>query len=89
MCKLQTVSFVKLVQGSEGQATYESSYRRIQRFFAGFLIERHLLARLIFALLPDNPPYRLSMDRTNWQFGSTDINILMLCVCYKGMAIPL
>lgn len=89
MCKLQTVSFVKLAQEFEGQASYESSHRRIQRFFAEFLIERHLLARLIFALLPDKPPYRLSMDRTNWQFGNTDINILMLSVCYKGVAIPL
>ena len=89
MCKLQTVSFVKLAQGFEGQATYESSHRRVQRFFAEFLIERRLLARLIFALLPSKPPYRLSMDRTNWQFGSLDINILMLSVCYKGVAIPL
>ncbi|WP_157363668.1 hypothetical protein [Alkaliflexus imshenetskii] len=61
MCKLQTVSFVKLAQGFEGQATYESSHRRVQRFFAEFLIERRLLARLIFALLPSKPPYRLSM----------------------------
>ena len=40
-------------------------------------------------LLPDNPPYRLSMDRTNWKFGNTDINILMISVCYKGVGIPL
>jgi hypothetical protein len=89
MCKLQTVSFVKLAQGFEGQAIYESNHRRIQRFFAEFIIDRHMLARLIFSLLPDKPPYRLSLDRTNWKFGKTDINILMLSVCYHGVAIPL
>ncbi|MFV0484493.1 MAG: hypothetical protein ACK5MG_10440 [Bacteroidales bacterium] len=28
---------------------------------------------MIFSLLPEEPPYRLSMDRTNWKFGKTDI----------------
>lgn len=30
----------------------------------------------------------LSMDRTNWQWGKADINILMLSVVYKGIAFP-
>ncbi len=29
------------------------------------------------------------MDRTNWQYGRSNINILVLGVCYKGRAIPL
>ena len=29
------------------------------------------------------------MDRTNWKFGSTDINALVLAVCYKGVAFPI
>lgn len=89
MCKLQTVSFVKLAQGFDGQPIYESNHRRTQRFFAEFIIDRHMLARLIFSLLPDKPPYRLILDRTNLKFGKTDINILMLSVCYHGVAIPL
>ncbi len=32
--------------------------------------------------------YYLTFDRTNWQWGKTDINILMLAVVYKGIAIP-
>ncbi|HAT8797519.1 TPA: IS4 family transposase, partial [Legionella pneumophila] len=28
-------------------------------------------------------------DRTNWRWGKKDINILMLSVVYKGIAIPL
>ncbi|VAW23363.1 hypothetical protein MNBD_ALPHA11-497 [hydrothermal vent metagenome] len=29
------------------------------------------------------------MDRTNWQWGQSNINILVLSACYKGVAIPL
>ena len=29
------------------------------------------------------------MDRTNWQWGKKNINILMLSITYKGIAIPL
>jgi hypothetical protein len=89
MCKLQTVSFVKLSQGFEGKAAQESNLRRIQRFFAGFVIDNHMIANIVFSLLPQKPPYKLSLDRTNWKFGKTDINILMLSVCYKGVALPL
>lgn len=89
MCKLQTVSFVKLSQGFEGEASQESNLRRIQRFFANFAIDNHLIANMVFAMLPQKPPYKLSLDRTNWKFGKTDINILMLSVCYKGVALPI
>ena len=33
--------------------------------------------------------FYLSMDRTNWQWGKKNINILMLSITYKGIAIPL
>ena len=89
MIKLQSVSYAKLAQGFDSTANYESNLRRIQRFFAKFHFEPILFSKLIFMLLPDNPPYRLSMDRTNWKFGNTDINILMISVCYKGVGIPL
>lgn len=32
--------------------------------------------------------YYLTFDRTNWQWGKKDINILMLAVVYKGVAVP-
>ena len=48
-----------------------------------------LISKLIFSLLPHDPPYQLSMDRTNWKFGTLNINILMISICYKGVAIPI
>lgn len=41
------------------------------------------------ALLPHKGPYTLSIDRTNWQFGTTDINALVLGITYEGVAFPI
>ena len=89
LCKLQTVCYVKLAQDLSGNAKVESNLRRIQRFFAEFIVDSNLIAKLVFSMLPTEPPYRLSLDRTNWKFGSTNINILMISVCYDGVGIPL
>ena len=89
MCKLQTVSYVKLAQDLSGEAKVESNMRRIQRFFAEFVVDENLIAKIIFSMLPTKEKHRLSLDRTNWKFGSTNINILMISVCYHGVGIPL
>ena len=89
LCKVQTVCFEKLAVGFDTEVKIASSLRRIQRFMAEYMLDAGLIARLVFALLPHEPPYRLAMDRTNWKFGSIDINILVLAVVYKGVAFPL
>lgn len=89
VCKLQTVNFTKLAQGLGGVILFESNLRKIQRFFAEFLIDGDLIAKMIFSLLPGQAPYRLCLDRTNWKFGATDINILTISICYNGVSIPL
>jgi hypothetical protein len=89
VCKLQTVNFQKLAQGLGGTSQVDSNLRKIQRFFANFLVNEDLIAKIIFSLLPCQPPYRLCLDRTNWRFGVLDINILTISVCYQGVAIPL
>jgi len=89
LCKVQTVCFIKIAQGFEGKAKVESNHRRIQRFFAQFIVDTNLIAKLIFSLLPEKPPYRLCLDRTNWKYGKADINILMISIAYQGVAIPI
>lgn len=69
VCILQTVNFQKLSQGLGGNAQLESNLRRIQRFFAEFIVDNDLIARIVFSLLPHTEPFRLSLDRKNWKFG--------------------
>jgi hypothetical protein len=89
LCKAQTVNFVKVAAYFQARAKSESSMRRIQRFMAEFQLDLDLIPKFIFSLLPEKPPYRLAMDRTNWKFGTLNINVLMLAVVYKGVAFPL
>lgn len=89
LCKLQTVCFTKLAQGFEGNAKVDSNLRRIQRFFAEFIIDNDMIAKLIYNLLPTKPPYRLCLDRTNWKFGTANINFLVISIAHQGIAIPL
>ena len=88
LCKMQTVCFERLSEGMDSPAQQGSCLRRIQRFFADFSIDKDKIAAVLFSLLPCKSNLVISIDRTNWQFGKTDINIFMLSVCYDGVAFP-
>ncbi len=67
----------------------ESSYRRLQRFFSKSHFSPNGIALFITRLFfNDSIKWTLAIDRTNWQYGRVNINILMLSICYKGRAIP-
>lgn len=66
----------------------DSHYRRIQRFIADAVIDYDQLAMLIYRLFGLGK-VTLTIDRTNWQWGKSNINIFMLGVVYQGIAIPL
>ena len=89
LCKAKTVCFSKLSTCFDSPAKAESCLRRIQRFFAKHSICQDLVAKFIFQMLPKKEKYRLAIDRTNWKFGNTDINIFMLAVVHDGVAYPL
>ena len=89
LCRVQTVCFEKLAVSFDTDVRVDSSLRRIQRFMSDYLLDTDLIARFVFALLPHKPPYRLALDRTNWKFGTTNINVLVLAVVYQGVAFPI
>lgn len=47
------------------------------------------MARLSLKLLKIEPPFVIAIDRTEWQLGTAWVNVLMLSVSYKRIAIPL
>ena len=89
LCKVQRVAYTKLASAFDNEAEAASSLRRIQRLIAECVINTDLIARLILKLIPVKGPYSLSMDRTNWKFSNTNINILTLGIIYEGMAFPI
>lgn len=89
LCKVKSVNYSKLSAGFDGPAGAASNFRRIQRFMAQVDFSMELVAKLIFSLLPNKDALVLVLDRTNWKFGSKNINVLMLGVAYNGIAFPL
>jgi len=89
LCKVKTINYDRIASGFDAKANKDSSYRRIQRFMAGYDFPMKVVSTLIFSLLPEKTGLTLVMDRTNWKFGTKNINILMLGVCYKNVAYPL
>jgi hypothetical protein len=89
LCKVQTVCFEKLASSFDADVRVDSSLRRIQRFMSEYLLDTSLIARFMFGLLPHKPPYRLALDRTNWKFGATNINVLVIAIVYQGVAFPI
>lgn len=88
LCKVQRITYTKLASSFDTKATANSSLRRIQRLIAQCVIDTTLIAKLILKLIPIKGPYNLAMDRTNWKFSDTNINILTLGIIYEGMAFP-
>jgi len=71
-------------------ASTDSVRRRFYRFFQHVHLEPSVSARWLVGLLSlDEKPWTLVLDRTNWDFGKTPINILMVSVMYRGLGIPL
>ncbi len=86
--KLERVNLKKIAKILNPENTKEVNYRRLSRFFQKFRFDKRTMAKLMSSFLPKEK-FILSMDRTNWKFGKVHINILMLSVAYKGIAIPI
>ena len=85
----ETVNLVKIAKAFSAKAKPDSSYKRIKRFLRHFEFDLAIIAKFVVLLFPLEEKWLLCLDRTNWKFGKTNINILMLAVAYKGIAIPL
>lgn len=90
LLKVRTVNLVEIATGFSGQATKDSKYRRIKRFFQAFPVDAFTIACLILQILSrQETGWVLVMDRTNWKLGKETINVLMLGIAHRGIAFPL
>lgn len=87
LIQLSTVNLAKLALVFSAKPA--SNYRRIQRFFAEATLPQQAIASLVLHLLPVKDRFIISVDRTEWHFGKTPINIFMASLVYEGTAFPL
>ena len=87
-CRNVNLSRLAAFQASE--ALQESQYRKLQRFFEQWLLPWEAIAKLTLLKIPKpRKGYLLSMDRTNWKFGKTHINILTIGIVIGKVTVPI
>jgi hypothetical protein len=85
-----TICLWRLAAHAATAATTDSVRRRFYRFFQYVALDGSMTARVVVDLLGmRGKPWVLAMDRTNWEFGKTTINILMIAVIWNGVGVPL
>jgi hypothetical protein len=85
-----TICLWRLAAHVATAATTDSVRRRFYRFFQHVELDGAMTALVVVDLLGmRGKPWVLAMDRTNWEFGKTTINILMISVIWNGMGVPL
>ncbi len=85
LLKTRTSNLVKIANAFQTDADSNSVYRQIQRF----LKNENAVSIDYLKLLKLNGKLKILIDRTEWKFGSTWVNILTLSVAYKNVAIPI
>lgn len=86
----KTVNLTQIAVFFSGRAKIDSNYKRIKRFLRFFEISQAELARLIVRWMKLEPPFVLTIDRTEWRLGKRWINVLMLAIVSSdAVAIPL
>jgi hypothetical protein len=71
-------------------AQTESVRRRFYRFFQHVKLDGGSTSRIIVDCLGlRGKAWTLAVDRTNWGFGKTTINFLMISIVWNGMGVPL
>ncbi|AFZ66657.1 IS4 family transposase [Deinococcus peraridilitoris] len=65
-----------------------SKLRRVERCLHDPQLDRDVFLKLLVPLLPDEKLV-MTMDRTNWEHGEADLNLLVLGVVLEGFTLPL
>lgn len=88
MIETRSVQFPDLATKLNTAAKDDSNLRRIQAFFAHYQLDYRVIACILMSFVPTKR-CRISIDRTNWQFGQQNINILTLTVYSHGVGLPI
>ena len=91
MIKTRSVVLSEIAVQLNNDAKTSSNETRLQDFFREVEFDYDALAEFIFIFLMANPTQkiRLTIDRTNWEFGDQSINILMIIASNGKNHVPL
>lgn len=82
------IQFQEVALLIESDAQLESVERNIQSFFKDYVFDYQQVCLLLLLFLPKGK-YTLSIDRTEWDFGVYQCNVLMIVAQNGSVGIPL
>lgn len=88
LLQVKTVNLVEVASVFAGRALPESSYKRIRRFLRSFELPSGAVAVALLRHASVETPFVLTVDRTEWQLGSVWLNVLVVGVAHRGVALP-
>lgn len=80
--KLIITNLRRLAVALKAGVEERSNERRIPRFLAACDVDYATLSKLLVRLVPQDPPYVLIPDRTEWHFGRAPVNVLMIGIAF-------
>ncbi len=83
-----SVQFHKTAKYLNAEVKLDSNTTRIQDFYREVEIDFQFVALLLLTLLPKKGKLRICIDRTEWDFGLCQVNILMVLVGQGEFYIP-
>lgn len=91
MIASRSVQLSTLSRFFHGSVKSDSAFKRMQRFLRQISLPKNNIAQLILAILGFERDEKLTLilDRTNWKFGRSNLNILFLSVVWRGVGVPL
>lgn len=89
LIKSGNVQFKRVAEHLNDRAKVSSNEVRIQDFFREVDLDYVLVSTLLLSLLPKRGKLRICIDRTEWDFGSHQVNILMVTLGYADLALPI
>jgi len=89
LLKSRNVQFCEVAQHLNDAVKPASNETRIQDFFRETALNYLVLAQLLLGLLPAQGKLRLCLDRTEWDFGQCQVNILLVTVGRGTFQLPL
>ena len=83
-----TVNLTRISLIFNSGSKHQSNYRGLQRFFKECDINYVEYMHFVLKQLPSKEKFYLVIDRTNWKFGYSPVNVLMLGIIYKRQCFP-
>ena len=85
----RSVQYVEIADKMTGDADEASKLRRIQRFMADYPLDYDLVLVFLLLRLPPKSKVNLVLDRTEWEFGDQNHNVLVVTVYTHGIGFPI